>query len=412
MRWGATEDGALIEIRLHGTLGGRPLEWTAVDRLVLRDGLIAERHSYFDPLPVVGDAAQAAARERRARSSPDRRKEAHMSTAERARWRAPALGSSARARPAPGTRDRLRGRLGTADRVRARPAREREPLAQGRGGAVARLPLHRARPAARLAPHAHAPGRRPQPVRPGRPDRGRDRGARPRRRDARGQRQRRRALPDRGHPAPRADRPPGAHLVRLPRQLPAADVRLLQAGGADPGGVQGAHGADALPGAAAAAVRVRLARQAPDRSRRRGLLRARGHGRARSDGRREEGRQGLPQALHERGGRPAGRVHEAGADRVVARRPLLQARPRRAARPRPRERAPRVDRRRAHLLLRGSARPAGRADRRVRARAGAAPLRPNRAARRSSPGPGRRPRTWSRGRSSCRRSRGRSGAWS
>ena len=53
VRWGATDDGALIEIRLHGTLGGRPLTWTAVDRLVLRDGLIAERHSYFDPLPLV-----------------------------------------------------------------------------------------------------------------------------------------------------------------------------------------------------------------------------------------------------------------------------------------------------------------------------------------------------------------------
>ena len=51
--WGATEDGALIEIRLHGTLGGRPLAWSAVDRLVLRDGLIAARHSYFDPLPLM-----------------------------------------------------------------------------------------------------------------------------------------------------------------------------------------------------------------------------------------------------------------------------------------------------------------------------------------------------------------------
>ena len=93
VRWGATEDGALIEIRLHGTLGGRPLEWTAVDRLVLRDGLIAERHSYFDPLPLVRDAAQAPARERGARSSADRRKEAGVSTAERARWRSPALGT-------------------------------------------------------------------------------------------------------------------------------------------------------------------------------------------------------------------------------------------------------------------------------------------------------------------------------
>jgi ketosteroid isomerase-like protein len=53
LRWGATADGALIEIRLRGTLSGRPISWTAVDRLVLRDGLIAERHSYFDPLPLL-----------------------------------------------------------------------------------------------------------------------------------------------------------------------------------------------------------------------------------------------------------------------------------------------------------------------------------------------------------------------
>jgi hypothetical protein len=52
--WGATEDGVLIEIKLHGTLSGRPLEWTAVDRITLGDGLIAARHSYFDPLPVLG----------------------------------------------------------------------------------------------------------------------------------------------------------------------------------------------------------------------------------------------------------------------------------------------------------------------------------------------------------------------
>ena len=53
LRWGPTEDGAMIEIRLRGTLSGRPITWTAVDRLVLRDGLIAERHSYFDPLPLL-----------------------------------------------------------------------------------------------------------------------------------------------------------------------------------------------------------------------------------------------------------------------------------------------------------------------------------------------------------------------
>ena len=52
LRWGATSDGVLLEIRLHGTLGGRPLAWEAVDRFVLNDGKIAARHSYFDPLPL------------------------------------------------------------------------------------------------------------------------------------------------------------------------------------------------------------------------------------------------------------------------------------------------------------------------------------------------------------------------
>lgn len=52
-RWGATEDGVLIELGLRGRLRGRPVEWTAVDRIILRDGLIAERRSYFDPLPLV-----------------------------------------------------------------------------------------------------------------------------------------------------------------------------------------------------------------------------------------------------------------------------------------------------------------------------------------------------------------------
>jgi ketosteroid isomerase-like protein len=53
VRWGATDDGVMIEIRLSGTLDGKPVTWNAADRLVVRDGLIAERHSYFDPLPVL-----------------------------------------------------------------------------------------------------------------------------------------------------------------------------------------------------------------------------------------------------------------------------------------------------------------------------------------------------------------------
>jgi SnoaL-like protein len=55
LRFGPTEDGVLIEHRLHGTLGGKPLEWIAVDRFILRDdGLIAERRAYFDSLPLIG----------------------------------------------------------------------------------------------------------------------------------------------------------------------------------------------------------------------------------------------------------------------------------------------------------------------------------------------------------------------
>jgi SnoaL-like domain len=53
-RWGATEDGVLIEFTLSGTAGGGPVSWHAVDRFVLgEDGLAKERISYFDSLPLV-----------------------------------------------------------------------------------------------------------------------------------------------------------------------------------------------------------------------------------------------------------------------------------------------------------------------------------------------------------------------
>ncbi len=65
LRWGETEDGVMIELRLHGTLAGRPLEWVTVDRVVLRDGLMAERRAYFDPtslLPAMLSRPRAALR--------------------------------------------------------------------------------------------------------------------------------------------------------------------------------------------------------------------------------------------------------------------------------------------------------------------------------------------------------------
>lgn len=57
-RWGATEDGVLIEFTISGTAGGKPIGWTAVDRFVLgEDGLATERVSYFDSLPIALAAA-------------------------------------------------------------------------------------------------------------------------------------------------------------------------------------------------------------------------------------------------------------------------------------------------------------------------------------------------------------------
>jgi ketosteroid isomerase-like protein len=56
--WGPTEDGVLIDMTFHGTLAGRPFELPNCDRIVLRDGLLAERHARFDPLPVLAIAAR------------------------------------------------------------------------------------------------------------------------------------------------------------------------------------------------------------------------------------------------------------------------------------------------------------------------------------------------------------------
>jgi ketosteroid isomerase-like protein len=52
-RWGQTDDGVFIELTLCGHLGSRPVEWTVVDRIILEDGKIRERRSYFDPAPLL-----------------------------------------------------------------------------------------------------------------------------------------------------------------------------------------------------------------------------------------------------------------------------------------------------------------------------------------------------------------------
>ena len=49
-RWAAQGDTVLVAWRLRFTLGRRPFELRLVDRIVHRDGLIAEREAYFDSL--------------------------------------------------------------------------------------------------------------------------------------------------------------------------------------------------------------------------------------------------------------------------------------------------------------------------------------------------------------------------
>jgi ketosteroid isomerase-like protein len=51
-RWAARDEVLFIEFTLIGTYGGRELSWPAVDRFLMRDGLAAERISYFDPVPI------------------------------------------------------------------------------------------------------------------------------------------------------------------------------------------------------------------------------------------------------------------------------------------------------------------------------------------------------------------------
>jgi hypothetical protein len=56
-RWGETPDGVFIELTLRGHLGRKLVEWTVVDRIILEDGLIRERRSYFDPMPLLMSVA-------------------------------------------------------------------------------------------------------------------------------------------------------------------------------------------------------------------------------------------------------------------------------------------------------------------------------------------------------------------
>jgi ketosteroid isomerase-like protein len=52
-RFAIGADCAYIELTLRGTLGGGPIAWRVCDRTTLRDGLVVERESYFDPTPLL-----------------------------------------------------------------------------------------------------------------------------------------------------------------------------------------------------------------------------------------------------------------------------------------------------------------------------------------------------------------------
>jgi ketosteroid isomerase-like protein len=52
-RFAIAADCAYVELTLRGTLGGRPISWRVCDRATLREGLVVERESYFDPTPLL-----------------------------------------------------------------------------------------------------------------------------------------------------------------------------------------------------------------------------------------------------------------------------------------------------------------------------------------------------------------------
>lgn len=51
--WGARDGIVYIELRMAGTLGGRPIEWVVLDRIRLEHGKVRQRTAYFDPLPLI-----------------------------------------------------------------------------------------------------------------------------------------------------------------------------------------------------------------------------------------------------------------------------------------------------------------------------------------------------------------------
>ena len=55
--WASSGDVVYIELRLEGTIGGRPFTLHSCDRIKLRDGKAVERFAYLDATPLVKTVA-------------------------------------------------------------------------------------------------------------------------------------------------------------------------------------------------------------------------------------------------------------------------------------------------------------------------------------------------------------------
>jgi ketosteroid isomerase-like protein len=53
LSWGFGDGVVYIELRMVGTLGGKPIDWVTLDRIRLEDGKVRQRIAYFNPLPLV-----------------------------------------------------------------------------------------------------------------------------------------------------------------------------------------------------------------------------------------------------------------------------------------------------------------------------------------------------------------------
>ena len=51
--WAAAGDRVYIELRLDGTVGGRPFTMHTCDRIILREGKAVERFAYLDATPLI-----------------------------------------------------------------------------------------------------------------------------------------------------------------------------------------------------------------------------------------------------------------------------------------------------------------------------------------------------------------------